>query len=305
MTYGSGQISGENFFDDVVVAGLRVKHQNVISLTQAQGFSGSTADSLMGMAFSTIADSEQPTYFENLIAQKVVTTPEFSFYLGRAADGTENDSQLTLGGRDRSRFQGPPTKVPVTSIGYWQVALDKVLVNGKAGLLPFTSGQAAIDTGTTIVLAPTLAAVSIYANILGSFPTTLGGVGGPTIWAYPCSGKPNVAIVFASKAFAIDPRDFNLGTLTSEFAQFMGQSKLVNQFSSGKYCLGAIAGFDVDPIDNLYVVVSHVALTMLCRTIVEESLTQAQGDTFLKNWYSIFNYVNANGKPSVSFAKSV
>ena len=58
VTYGSGQISGENFFDDMIVAGLRAKHQNVISLTQAQGFSGSTPDSLMGMAFSTIAESK-------------------------------------------------------------------------------------------------------------------------------------------------------------------------------------------------------------------------------------------------------
>ena len=36
-----------------------------------------------------------------------------------------------------------------------------------------------------------------------------------------------------------------------------------------------------------------------------DKLAIVQGDTFLKNWYSIFNYVNAGGKPSVSFAKSI
>ena len=99
--------------------------------------------------------------------------------------------------------------------------------------------------------------MSIYANIPGSFPASLSGAGGPTIYAYPCSAKPNVAIVFAGKAFAIDSRDFNLGISMAEFAQFMGQSKLVNQFSSSTYCPGAIAGFDIDQVDNLYVVVCH------------------------------------------------
>ncbi len=29
-----------------------------------------------------------------------------------------------------------------------------------------------------------------------------------------------------------------------------------------------------------------------------------QGGTFLKSWYSIYNYKNFKGKPSVSFAKA-
>jgi hypothetical protein len=253
VTYGSGQISGENYFDSVTVAGLTAKHQNVISLTQAQGFSTGGFSSLMGMAFSTIAQSKQPTYFENLISQKVVTTPEFGFFLGRAADGNAQDSELTLGGQDSSKYTGTVYKIPVTQVGYWQVALDKVIANGKSAAL--TAGQAAIDTGTTIVLAPNAATASIYSNIPGSFPTTLGGTS-VTIWAYPCSSTPQVSIVFNGHSFAIDPRDFNFGTLTSAFADFINKDSLVQKLLGGKYCLGAIAGADLDPTENLYVVVS-------------------------------------------------
>ena len=38
VTYGSGMIMGENYFDSVEVAGLTAKHTNVISLTSATGF---------------------------------------------------------------------------------------------------------------------------------------------------------------------------------------------------------------------------------------------------------------------------
>ena len=53
--------------------------------------------------------------------------------------------------------------------------------------------------------------------------------------------------------------------------------------SAEESCVAAIVGTDVDPQENLYVV----------------------GDAFLKNWYTTFNYVGANGGPSVSFAAAI
>lgn len=124
ITYGSGSVSGANYFDTVTVAGLTAQHQNVISLTTATGFSGSAAEGLMGMAFQSIANSKQPPFFFNLINQGKVNPTEFSFYLGRAQSNTQGKSQLTLGGRDESLYTGATTAVPVTSQTYWQVAID-------------------------------------------------------------------------------------------------------------------------------------------------------------------------------------
>jgi hypothetical protein len=218
VTYGSGMITGENFLDTVGVAGLVAQKSNVVSLTSAMGFSDPNAPALLGMGFSTIAQSEQPTYFENLIAQKKVKRPEFSFFLGRASSGTTAYSELTLGGRDPSRFIKPITKVPVTQRGYWQVALDGVLVNKAVGL-GLTKGQAAIDTGTTIVLAPTVASIDIYSRIPGARLVSVSG--GVLMYTYPCSETPEVEIVFAGRPFAIAAEDFSLGKLTSNFGMFM------------------------------------------------------------------------------------
>ena len=94
--------------------------------------------------------------------------------MGRLASGTEDDSEMTLGGRDSTKYTGSFTTVPVTSETYWQVALDKVTVDGTiAGVN--TKGQAAIDTGTTVVLAPTTAAKEIMNKIPKTFGIPLEG----------------------------------------------------------------------------------------------------------------------------------
>ena len=288
VTYGSGQISGEDYRDNVKVVGLTSTGQGIISLTQAEGFSDSDADGLLGMGFSEIVNSRFVTFFESLIAQNKVTIQEFAFYLGRAASSTGQKSELTLGGRDTSKFSGTITQVPVTKRGYWQVALDSVNVNGKSAGAT-TKGQAAIDTGTTLIVAPTAAALAVYLGIPGAFPVPLvSGSPTQTLFAYPCNTAANYipALQFAGKSFAIAPGDFNFGRLTSGFATQIGNSNLVDAILKnrlGPLCLGAIVGADLNPTQNLYVF----------------------GDTFLKNWYSIFNYINAGGQPSVSFAKSV
>lgn len=241
----------------------------------------------MGLAFSNIAVTRLPTFFETLIAQARVKVQEFSFYLGRAVSGTADQSELTLGGRDPSKFTGAITQVPVTTQGYWQVALDSVVVNGvSAGLV--TAGQAAIDTGTTIILAPTAAAIEIHSRIPLAFPVPLvSGSSSINLFAYPCNTAARFipAIRFAGTDFVIDPRDFNFGVLTTSFADLIGNSSLLGKLLDKlipQLCISAIAGADISPTTNLYVV----------------------GDTFLKNWYSIYSYNNAGGKPSVSFAKS-
>lgn len=228
--------------------------------------------------------------------------PEFSFYLGRAASGTAHRGSLCLGCRDSSRYSGSFTQVPVTEAAYWQTALNAVNVNGdSAGAV--TQGQAMIDTGTTLVLAPTAASYAIFELIPGAFALSGAEYDGQTFFAYPCSMPSNYipAIQFAGKSFGINALDFNFGVLTSSFARLIGNETLAVRLemkvearaakkrarqaddSAEESCVAAIVGTDVDPQENLYVV----------------------GDAFLKSWYTTFNYVNADGGPSVSFAAAI
>lgn len=174
IEYGSGSTEGANYIDDVTVAGLTSPNQTFFAVYSAYGFEEIDADGICGMAFTSIAQDNGTTFFENLIAEGAVDTNEFGVYLGRIASGTEDDSELALGGRDSAKYSGDFTTVPVSSETYWQVALDKVLVNGKTGGIN-TPGQAAIDTGTTTIVAPTTAAKEIMAKVPGAYGFPLEG----------------------------------------------------------------------------------------------------------------------------------
>lgn len=173
LRYLKGATTGALYVDDVTIAGLKSFDQTLLSVNSSTNFPNVTADGIVGMAFSTIAQTRAATFFENLIASGAVEEDEFSFYLGRAASGTANDSELTLGGRDSTKYYGYFHTVPVTSTnGHWQVALDYVEVHG---LLAGQSAQAVIDTGTSTILAPSAAAKEIMSRIPGSVSIPLPG----------------------------------------------------------------------------------------------------------------------------------
>lgn len=167
LDYFLGSVSGVIFKDDVTIAGLTSVNQTFISVTSAAGDSNMHADGVCGMAFSTLAQDNGITFFENLIASGAVEKDEFSFYLGRLASGTGDDSQLTLGGRDSTKYTGPFIIVPVISDSHWAVALDDIKIHGLiAG--PDTGGVAVIDTGTSLIFASPTAAEQIMSQIPGS-----------------------------------------------------------------------------------------------------------------------------------------
>lgn len=156
-----------------------------------------------------------------------------------------------------------------------------------------------IDTGTTLVLAPTVAAYAIFEQIPNAFPISGAEYNDQLFFAYPCSTPSSYipAIQFGGQPFGINQLDFNFGLLTSSFARMLGNETLAVKLETarmgrgkrqtddgdGENCVAAIVGTDVAPQENLYVV----------------------GDAFLKNWYTTFNYVNSDGGPSVSFAEAV
>lgn len=167
---------------------------------------------------------------------------------------------------------------------------------------PSTRGQAIIDTGTTLVLAPTAAANAIFDLIPNSFPIPFAGYTDQTFFAYPCATPSSYipAIRFGGKSFAFNPLDFNFGLLTPSFARLVGNETLAVRLEialtmgtakgageaddgDAENCVAAIVGTDDTPQADVYVV----------------------GDAFLKNWYTTFNYVSAGGGPSVSLAKAV
>ncbi|KAJ6787264.1 hypothetical protein PWT90_05857 [Aphanocladium album] len=165
VNYAKGKRAGENFLDTVSIAGVSVDKTQVVSLYQREGPTHSAPDSLMGLGFGA-AKGKPNTFFEDAMAQGKVSVNEFSFYLGRTAKGTDAKSEITIGGRDPAKFTGTPITLPVVNHDHWNVQLDGITVGGKAvsGLPKIAS----IDTGTSIIGAPSSAVASFYSNIPGA-----------------------------------------------------------------------------------------------------------------------------------------
>jgi hypothetical protein len=81
---GTGRVSGKVVTDVVSIAGLTIAGQAFgIANNESVEFSKQPNDGLIGMAFGTIAQSRQPTFFENLIKEHKIAAPLFSVHLSR------------------------------------------------------------------------------------------------------------------------------------------------------------------------------------------------------------------------------
>lgn len=91
-----------------------------------------------------------------------------------------------------------------------------------------------------------------------------------TYYKYPCTSTTPVSLTFSgsSNQYAINAKDLSLGRTSS----------------GSSLCVGAILGMDITDANG-----AKFAIV---------------GDTFIKSWYSVFNY-NVNGKPAVGFAKNL
>jgi cathepsin D len=139
-----------------------------------------------------------------------------------------------------------------------------VTIQGKSISVSSSEGLAAIDTGTTLIGAPSDITTEIWSNVPGSVALT-GQYQG--MYSFPCTTSVAVTLSFGGTTWTITTDDMNLGAVS-------GSGK--NQM-----CAGGI--FDVgSTVGNAQGAPSWIV-----------------GDTFLKNVYTVFQ---AN-PPAVGFAQ--
>lgn len=97
--------------------------------------------------------------------------------------------------------------------GFWQISLDAVSVSSTIAV---QSQQAVIDTGTTVIIAPTAAVDQFYAALPNS--TDFGN----GFYAFPCSTMPIVSLTFGGQPFNVSPTLFNLGQVPGSPSQCFG-----------------------------------------------------------------------------------
>ncbi|GAA5830968.1 hypothetical protein JCM3766R1_006192 [Sporobolomyces carnicolor] len=221
ITYGDGSSTqGVVYTDTLTIGGMSITSQSFGAANAlTSDFASDPYDGLMGMAFSSISTMGATTVFETLTKQAKLASNQFSFYLASAG------SQLFLGGMDSAKYQLGTTKsYPVTNAGYW--LLDAKVNVGGTAVSSVGKFSAIIDTGTSVIVAPTADAAAFWAKVPNS------GVYGSGYYTYDCASPPDVSFSFGSsfaEQWAVSGSSWNLGKVSA------GSSR----------CVGAVIGADI------------------------------------------------------------
>ncbi|CCL99649.1 uncharacterized protein FIBRA_01669 [Fibroporia radiculosa] len=272
ISYGSGSVRGDLVSDTVSMAGLNVNPQTFLVGTQvSSGLLSGNVTGIMGLAFEALASTDALPFWQALIKNNELSSPEMSFYLTRFDDDANATAEepggvFTLGGTNSSLFTGDIEFLNITdssSPTFWLLTVSSITVQGQSiDIATGSAASAAIDTGTTLIGAPQDAVQSIFAAIPNSQALS-GQYDG--FYSFPCSTTVNVTLSFGGKSWPINPNDMNLGQV------------------QGNQCLGGIFVLDIG---------SAVSSG-------DGNPNWVVGDTFLKNVYSVFR----SSPASVGFAQ--
>ncbi|KAI9571567.1 aspartic peptidase domain-containing protein [Boletus coccyginus] len=266
ISYGSGSVRGYVSQDTVNFAGFSIANQPLLSVSTVSsdmiddGLSG-----IMGLGFETISAIKGTPFWQTLSNEGVLSFP--CRYVDQDPLDTAPGGTLTLGGTNTSLYSGDIEFIDMpngTTPSYWLQQLQSLTVQGKSIAISSSEGLAAIDTGTTLIAAPSDITKQIWSHVPGSVALT-GTYDG--MYGFPCSTSISITLSFGGTIWPISSTDMNLGL-------YSGTGK--NQM-----CVGGI--FDIGSTDG--------GGEGLPAWII--------GDVFLKNVYTVFQ---AN-PPAVGFAQ--
>ncbi|KAI6131532.1 aspartic peptidase domain-containing protein [Pisolithus croceorrhizus] len=263
INYGSGSVKGTVAEDTVSCGGFTVPNQEFLAATTvvdnllAPGVSG-----IMGLGFQPISSLQVSPFWQTLFSANMLSEPLFGFYLARWDTSSTVITEapggsFTLGGTNTSLYTGDIEYIDMpngSTPSYWLQQVSTITVQGKTLQISSSQGLAAIDTGTTLIGAPTSTVSEIWSAVPGAEALT-GQYAG--MYAFPCTTTVTASISFGGTNWPISSDDMNLGQVGTNSA-------------GTPMCIGGI--FDIGS------------------TVGTGSGVPAWivGDTFLKNVYTVF-----------------
>ncbi|KAM6896464.1 nothepsin [Lycodopsis pacificus] len=203
--YGSGHLLGVMARDTLKIGSLTAQNQEFGESVYEPGsaFVRASFDGVLGMAYPSLAEILGNPVFDNMLAQKEVDEPIFSFYLRRKTSSGTPEGELLLGGKDEALYSGPISWNPVTAKGYWQIKMESVAVQGVSSLCP-RGCQAIVDTGTSLIAGPTVDILSLH-QLIGATPTNIGEF---LIDCVRLSSLPHVTFVLGGTEYTLTAEQY-------------------------------------------------------------------------------------------------
>ncbi|KAL7784148.1 aspartic peptidase domain-containing protein [Trichoderma ceciliae] len=196
IAYGSGSVSGKLVNDTIEVAGMSLTYQFGLASNTSSDFVHFAFDGILGMSMNSGANEN---FLSALEGAGLLDKSIFSVALSRASDGY-NDSEITFGSTNPSRYSGAITYTPIDDGTDWSIPLDDMSFNGKkAGVGGI---DAYIDTGTSYMFGPSKNVKALHAVIQGAQSSD--GV----TWTVPCDTTTPLVVTFSGVDHPISTKDW-------------------------------------------------------------------------------------------------
>lgn len=156
IQFGTGELKGPIHVDTYHVGPMVVKQQPFAMIREMQGsvFWSFDFEGILGLGFKSLSFGGIEPFFERVIAQKVLPSNEFAFFLNV---DSKKPSTLLWGGIDKDLYHGPILMFPVIQPHYWALELVDFKV-GNTSMKSTDPDRAVrrliVDSGTTYFTAP-------------------------------------------------------------------------------------------------------------------------------------------------------
>lgn len=187
--YGQGKVVSEAVYDRVQVGELVAEQQSVLLMQQNElrDYSDAAYDGVMGLGVPSVARSQDPTDL-SLMSNLNVSTVSLCF---GQLDGDKG--RIELGARpanDTIEF----VELPLLGDQHWGVRLDGISVGGNQVKGCEAGCNAIIDSGTSLIAAPSEMLPSIL-EMIGDVDPNCEGI----------ENLPTIEVTLAGHAFQLDP----------------------------------------------------------------------------------------------------
>ncbi|KAF9088184.1 hypothetical protein BGX23_007577 [Mortierella sp. AD031] len=184
VKYGDGShVSGVTALDTVLISGTKIANQSFgLAAVDDSTIAKRGVEGVIGLGFGAVANIKGfSTIVETMIGRKSLTQPIVSLWMGRQRMGGANEGSggaVIFGGVDTTKYVGNFTWIPIVDKSSWKIRFDGVSIAGKnLGL----SGNALIDSGTSLIVVPSKAASVFHDHIPGAIEAPQVG------WILPCN----------------------------------------------------------------------------------------------------------------------
>lgn len=226
IQYGSGAVGGFLSTDSLKIGSGVVKAQTFAEVTEEPGIAFVVAkfDGILGLGFPKLSVDGVVTPFENMVDQKLIDEPVFSFYLNKDPKGKVG-GELIFGGVDKDHFEGEITYANLSETTYWKFKMDGFAVNGGSAN-DFCNGGCDViaDTGTSLIAMPKDEAEKLNKQI-GATPLQAGEY---TVDCAKIDSLPDVTFTISGRKFTLKGNEYVLQV----------------DSTVGKQCISGFLGFE-------------------------------------------------------------